>query len=156
MSFPIAVMEPGDVYAGRPLLLSVARTLALSGGPFGSPGWPERNLHTDVNAAKEAGLSQVVVSGTQWEGHMVGLLVQAAGLSWFDGGHLDVKLTKSVKVGETVQPKLRLDAVTHHEGHAYAGLTVWCENAHGESVLVGTAKCPIPAREEEPCMIAPQ
>lgn len=150
MTFPIETMAPGEVHAGQPLTLSVARTLALSGGPFGSPGWPDRNLHTDIEAAREAGLSEVVVSGTQWEGHLVGLLVRAAGPAWFDGGHLDVKLTRSMKVGETVQPKLRLDAVTQTEGRTYAALSVWCENGQGDPVLVGTARCPIAQRGGKP------
>lgn len=144
MSLPIDTMQPGDVRAGRPLVLSVARTLALSGGPFDSPCWPDRNLHTDIEAAQAAGLSEVVVSGTQWEGHLVGLLVRTFGIGWFDGGQLDVKLTRSVKVGETVQAKLRLDAVTHTEDRNVAELTVWCENGEGDQVLVGTATCPIP------------
>lgn len=34
----------------------------------------------------------MVVSGTQWEGYLVGLLVETMGQAWFEGGRLDVKI----------------------------------------------------------------
>ena len=129
--------------------MSLARALALSGGPMDKPGWPDKNLHTDTAAAMSAGLSEIVVSGTQWEGHMVGLLVDTMGLAWFEGGRMSVKIPRSVKIGETVQPKLKLDAVVQREGHTLAELTIWCENAEGQEVLVGTATCRMPATGAE-------
>ncbi len=150
MSLPIMSMKPGDVRTGHVRTMTWARVLALSGGPLDKPGWPDKNLHTDAESAAAAGLPQVVVSGTQWEGHVAGLLVDTMGLAWFQGGCMNVKIPRSVKIGESLVPKLRLDAIVQHDKGAVAELTVWCENAQSEQVLVGTATCGMPNDEVAP------
>ena len=94
MSNQLQGLEPGVVLAGRPRHMTLARVLAQSGGPLDMPGWPDRNLHTDAQAAASAGLDGVVVSGTQWEGHMAGFLVDVFGLAWFHGGEFKVKIPR--------------------------------------------------------------
>ena len=42
----IGSMAIGSVTSGRKRTLTLARALALSGGAFDIPGWPDRNLHT--------------------------------------------------------------------------------------------------------------
>lgn len=44
MTLPIVLMKRGDVRVGRPRELTMARALALSGGPDKS-GWPEKELY---------------------------------------------------------------------------------------------------------------
>jgi acyl dehydratase len=139
----VSTAEIGHVFEGRPRQLTWARALALSGGPFGTPGWPDRNLHTDIDAARDAGLSEVVVSGTQWLGYLVGLMVELFGVAWFGDGELDIKIPRSVKIDETIQPKARLEAREASGSRTRATLSVWCENQDGEQVLVGTAACMI-------------
>jgi acyl dehydratase len=136
--------EPGRVFEGRPRRLTWARALALSGGPFDAPGWPDKNLHTDPEAARTAGLSEVVVSGTQWEGYLVGLLVELFGLDWMRHGHLDIKIPRSVKIGETIRPRVRLDGREGTEGAVRFTLGIWCENQDAQQVMVGTASCLVP------------
>ena len=137
----VSTAEIGHVFAGRPRKLTWARALALSGGPFGTPGWPEKNLHTDIAAAREAGLSEVVVSGTQWLGYLVGLMVELFGVEWFGSGELDIKIPRSVKIDETIQPKARLETREDDGARTRVTLSVWCENQDGQQVLVGTAAC---------------
>ena len=131
----------GELFEGKARRLTWARALALSGGPFDAAGWPEKNLHTDLAAANAAGLSDVVVSGTQWEGYLVGLMVELFGSEWFGGGSLDIKIPRSVKIGEVIQPKARLQARTPEADGTQVDLEVWCENEAGQQVLVGTASC---------------
>ena len=145
MSLPIFSLKPGDVHSGAPRRVSLARVLASSGGLFDKPGWPDRNLHTDAAAAAAAGLAAMVVSATQWEGHMAGLLVDIRGLAWFDGGEMNVKMPRSVGVGETLVSKVRLEALAERDGRTVAAFSVWVENAEAQQVLVGTASCPMPA-----------
>lgn len=140
---PLSV-ELGHVFKGRARQLTWARALALSGGPFDTPGWPDKNLHTDLEAARKTGLSEVVVSGTQWEGYLVGLLVEICGIAWMRGGHLDIKIPRSVKIGETLQPKARLEAREKLDDGARIALSIWCENQDAQQVMVGTATCVIP------------
>ena len=152
----IGSMKVGQVVSGARRTLTLARALALSGGAFDSPGWPDRNLHTDSTVAAETGLAEIVVSGTQWEGYLVGLLVEIFGVGWFAGGELDIKIPRSVRIGDTVQPYARLDAITACEGadaHApatLATLSVWCENGDGQQVMIGTALCAIPRADQPP------
>lgn len=144
MSSSLFKAEIGRTFEGRARQLTWARALALSGGPFDAPKWPERNLHTDLGAANEAGLAEVVVSGTQWEGYLVGFLVELFGMNWFGHGELDIKIPRSVKIGETVQPKARLEQREVQDVGTRIDLSVWCENQTGDQVLVGTAACTLP------------
>ena len=144
-ALPILAMQPDDVRIGRPRLMSLGRVLALSGGPFPNPGWPAKNLHTDMAAAQAAGLATIVVSGTQWEGHMVGLLVDTVGPGWFAGGTIDIKLPRSVKVDETLTPQLKLEGFEERAGRRFALFSVTVLNGDGQEVLVGSASAPVPA-----------
>lgn len=149
MSVPVIEAKVGEVYTGKARKLTWARALALSGGPFETPGWPEKNLHTDLKAANDAGLSTVVVSGTQWEGYLVGLLVEIFGMAWFRGGHLDIKIPRSVKIDETVQSKACLEEREQEADAVRIALSVWCENQDGEQVMVGTASCAVSAQTQK-------
>lgn len=140
----IGSMDVGSVASGRRRTLTLARALALSGGAFDNPDWPDRNLHTDANVAAAAGLAEIVVSGTQWEGYLVGLLVEIFGVRWFDGGELDIKIPRSVRIGDSIQPHARLDEIACSDSRRRATLAVWCENGEGQQVMVGTASCAIP------------
>lgn len=133
----------GHVFEGRARQLTWARALALSGGPFETPGWPDKNLHTDLDAARKTGLSEVVVSGTQWEGYLVGLLVDICGIDWMHSGHLDIKIPRSVKIGETLRPMARLEAREKLDSGARIAFSIWCENQDAQQVMVGTAVCVI-------------
>lgn len=145
MSALLQQVHAGATLAGRPRHMTLPRVLALSGGPLDKPGWPDRNLHTDQAAAAAAGLDGLVVSGTQWEGHLAGFLVEVFGLAWFEGGEFNVKIPRSVRLGDTLRPMLRCESMQlGPEGTRYE-LAVWCENGAGEPVLAGTASCTVPA-----------
>lgn len=138
------VLKTGEIREGRPRTLTLSRALALSGGPLDKPGWPDKNLHTDAQAAADAGLPAIVVSGTQWEGYAVGLLVETFGPAWFEGGIIDIKIPRSVRIGETIRPRLRLEEITGAGNQQRARVKIWCENGQGQEVLVGTASCAVP------------
>lgn len=144
MRMHVADVEIGRVFDGRRHHLTLARALAFSGGPLDAPNWPEKNLHTDLAAANEAGLAAVVASGTQFEGYLISLLVELCGRAWVEEGELDVKITRSVKVGETVQAKAELTSRTSERGFLRVVFNVWCENQDGVKVLTGTATCVLP------------
>jgi len=144
----LAAAAPGTEFRGGPRKLTLARALALSGGPFDLPVWPERNLHTDLEAAREAGLAEIVVSGTQWVGYTVGLLVELCGPAWFEHGEIEHRITRSVRIDETLTPAAVLEAREAVEGGVRVTLAVRCDNAAGEHVLVGKASCLLPAQPE--------
>jgi len=133
--------EIGAQLAGRPLTLTLARVLAFSGGPIAEPGWPERNLHTDLAKAREAGLDQIIASGTQSEGLLTAFLVETFGPNWFGGGALDVRFVKPVRVGDTVRPALRWIANKRDGDRLHLTAECWCEIDDGSRVIEGKASC---------------
>lgn len=137
----IDLAEIGSVFCGPRHHLSLERVLAFSGGPFARPNWPDRNLHTDLEKAREAGLSGVIVSATQFEGYLVDLLIDLFGDIWFTAGTIETRIPRSLMLDDVVQAKAVLQAV-HDDGESrnYT-MDVSCENQHGEQVLVGKASC---------------
>jgi acyl dehydratase len=126
------------------LTLSLARVLALSGGPLGEAGWPQRNLHTDVAKAREAGLGGIIASGTQSEGLLIGFLVELFGERWYAGAELDVRFLKPVSVNETVRPVVRLVTREVVDDRERIMLECWCETNAGERVIDGRATVTVP------------
>jgi acyl dehydratase len=133
----------GELFEGRLHTLSLARILAFSGGPIDQTEWPDVNLHTNVEKAREAGLDGIIASGTQFEGVLLELLVGLFGSAWHITGNIEAKITKSVYVDQTIQAKAMLlarDITTRGEK---VSVEVWCENGDGEKVLVGTASAEV-------------
>ena len=126
-------------FTGCPLTLTRARILAFSGGPLDAEGWPERNLHTDVDKAREAGLDTIIASGTQSEGLLIGLLVELFDAHWYAGGELDVRFLRPVRAGDTVTPAVRLTERIVVDGGLRLTLACRCETRPGKSVIEGTA-----------------
>lgn len=131
----------GTTFDGPPMAMTIERVLAFSSGVPGEPGWPHRNLHTDEGKAREAGLPAIIASGTQSEGLLIELLIDLFGASWHRSGVVELKLPRSVVVGDVVRAKATLRAIREADGGAVCDLDVWCEKQTGEAVLVGTASC---------------
>jgi hypothetical protein len=136
--------EIGTVFAGPVYHLSIERVLAFSGGPFSRPNWPDRNLHTDLEKAQEAGLPGIIVSATQFEGYLIDLLVDLFGETWFTAGAIENRIPKSLMLDDFVQPKAVLRAVDDDGETRTFTMDVSCENQRGEQVLVGAASCRLP------------
>jgi acyl-coenzyme A thioesterase PaaI-like protein len=130
----------GDHLIGPGKQLSIGRLLAFSGGQFGMPGWPAVSTHTDSGAAAAAGLRAPIAAGTQVESYLAALLVSHFGLSWFQGGRLDVRFIKPAYEGDTIVAHAVIGADTGVAGPWEC--EVWCENQDGERVATGTAIVP--------------
>ena len=143
MKSPLTFAKLGEAFEGRPCAYSLARVLAFSGGFISEPDWPHKNLHTDLKMAQEAGLEEIIASGTQSEGVLVSLLIDLFGVTWLEQGVMDVKVINSVYVDDIVRAKAILKERTNKEGVDQALLDVWCEKQDGTKVIVGTAVCSI-------------
>lgn len=142
---PAIRFEVGQIVAGRKLEMSLPRVLAFSGGAFDEAGWPQANLHTNIDKAREAGLDHIIASGTQSEGLLIGLLIDIFGNAWHWSGELEVRFLKPVRVDDTVQPKLQwLTQAEKANTMRWIG-SVWCETGTGERVIEGTASCTVPS-----------
>ena len=137
----ISSAQVGTTFEGRVRDFALDRVLAFSGGFLSAPNWPHKNLHTDVDKAREAGLPDLIASGNQSVGILVTLLMRLFGETWLHTGVLDLKIVNSVRVGDTVQARATLKE--RHEGSESMAfvLDAWCENQHGTTVVSGTAKC---------------
>ncbi len=132
---------PGDVFESGTIPVSFAKMLAFSGGPFDTPGWPLRNIHTDYEKAREAGIPVPIASGIQAESHLVRLLEGAFGDAWFRTGMLDVKHVRPLAAGDAFALKARVaERRQLGEGTTRYVLEVSGARPDGTLVLTGTAE----------------
>jgi acyl dehydratase len=130
----------GEEFVGKPKKLTWERIWAFSGGPFGTPGWPKKNIHTDLDSARRMGLSTVYVSATQYLGHLAELMIDLFGEGWLRGGRVTgVKFIKPVAEGDTLQTKATVRSKEQSGSRVEFTMGVWCENQNGDKVLVGSA-----------------
>ncbi len=139
-------VQVGATLTGRALRLSLARILAFSAGAIGEPEWPQRNLHTDIAKAREAGLDGIIASGTQSEGLLIGFLIDTFGVdAWYSGGALQLRFRQPVKVDDVVRPVLRWSAVESEGDAVRLQADCWVARVNGDRVIEGTATCRVTA-----------
>ncbi len=131
----------GEEFKGGARQLTMTRLLAFSGGPFAAPGWPAKNLHTDVAKAAEAGLGGPIASGVQCEGDIIALMMELFGEAWLRHGRLHVMYPRPVFAGTWVQARARIRGRRPTDDGSFVELDVWCETSEGVKVVVGTASC---------------
>lgn len=130
----------GQEFAGKQKKLTWERIWAFSGGPFNTPGWPKKNIHTDLEFAHSMGLSTVYVSATQYLGHFAELMIDLFGEGWLTSGKtIKSKFIKTVTEGDTIQIKAKVHSKKEKGSVVEYTLDVWCENQNGDKVLVGSA-----------------
>jgi len=137
----------GSILHGRSFRCTLARTLAFSGGPLDTPGWPQRNLHTDEAKALEAGLPGIIVSGTQFEGLLLSYLTDLFGEHWYRNGKLEAKFVRNVFINDVVLPVVIVRDIETVGQEIVFHLDVWCERQDGEKALIGQACVNVPASE---------
>ena len=131
--------KEGQEYGGRPKKISWERLWTFSGGPLANSGWPRKNVHTDLEFAKECGLPSVAASATQNQGYVVQLMIDLFGVAWFSHGTMDVRFVGLTNVEDIVVPKAVVKSKEAHDNQTKYLMEVWVANQRGEKVLVGTA-----------------
>lgn len=102
-------------------------------------GKDTKNIHTDDEVARKAGLPRALAQGRYPVGYLSEYLFDFFERGWIQGGRLDVSLVKPIFPGDTitirgvVREKVREDKFTR------IVLDVWLENQNGEKATVGTA-----------------
>lgn len=137
----LAYAKDGEVLSGRTRTISLTRVLAFSGGPFDQPNWPELNLHTNSERARKAGLPDMIASGTQSEGILIGFLISVCGQIWHRCGMMELRFVKPVLVGETITPKLRVLGRAAEGSEIRVNFEAWCETGKGNIPVIGQASC---------------
>lgn len=134
-------MKIGTEYSNKPKLMAEQRVFALSGGPFNSPNFPAKNIHTSLEFAKSVGLPTRAISAAQYEGQLTALLVEILDDDWFKHGRMEVKFIATVDVGDVITSKAVVSSIEKQKEGTRIFFNVWCENQHGNKVLIGTASC---------------
>ncbi len=129
----------GDTFAGKPKKVSWERLWTFSGGNLSNAGWPRKNLHTDLEFARNCGLPSVGASATQFMGYVAQLMIDLFGAAWLSNGTMDVKFIALVDAGDTLVSKAVVTGKEHQGGTSRFTFDVWCENQKGQKVLVGSA-----------------
>ena len=103
----------------------------------------EKNIHTDDDVARAAGLPAAIAAGVQFMSYIFEMLRQEYGFQSVAGTVLDVRIRAPVFAGDTVAPRGRVTELQADSPGKRVLLEVWCENQRGEQVIAGTAQVPV-------------
>ncbi|MYB76909.1 MAG: MaoC family dehydratase [Chloroflexi bacterium] len=129
----------GHTVTGRTKKVTSYRTWLFSGGWLRFDGWPAKNVHTDLAAARRSGLPTRAASGAMCLGYLTELLVDLFGEAWLSHGELTSKFIGIVDAGDDIVSKATVTNVEKTKSGVRIFLDVLCENQDGTPVVVGTA-----------------
>jgi acyl dehydratase len=102
-------------------------------------GKDTKNIHTDDEIARKAGLPRAVAQGRYPIGYLSEVLLDFFGKGWVQGGKLEVSLIKGIYPGDTIAIKGKVRDKIQEGDTIRIILDVWIENQMGEKATVGTA-----------------
>ena len=122
-------------------LAPVARVVTLEDMILFEPEG-EKNIHTDDEVARAAGLPAAIAAGVQFMSYVFEMLHREYGFPSVQGTVLDVRIREPVFAGDTVTARGRVTDVQTDGPRSRVSLEVWCENQRGGQVIAGTAQVP--------------
>jgi acyl dehydratase len=106
---------------------------------FSMVGKHFRNIHTDIEVARRAGLTDTLAQGQMEAVYLTELLTSFFGASWFTSGWQKVKFIRPVYCGD----KLKACGVVTQERRqgkdTILDLDIWVENENGQMTAAGWA-----------------
>ena len=129
--------KEGEVFTGKPKTFSWERLWAFSGSRFRLEGWPSKNVHTDLDFAKGAGLPSIGASAAQYQCHLVELMIDLFGVEWLSHGWMDMKFIALVDHGDVLVSKAVVQSKAVEDDATKFTMDVYSENQRGEKVQVG-------------------
>lgn len=136
--------KEGEKFIGKIRTITQERLNYFSGGFPKGPDWPAKNIHTDLQTAKKAGLKCVAASGAMFEGHLIDLMVDLFGERWLTYGAMSLSFINIMDRDDTLLPKAVVKAKKSLISQIEFTLEICCENQHGMKVVVGTGRGVIP------------
>jgi 3-hydroxybutyryl-CoA dehydratase len=100
----------------------------------------EKNIHTDDEVARAAGLPAAIAAGVQFMSYIFEMLQREYGFDSAPGTVMDVRIRAPVFAGDTVTARGRVTSSEPKSEGQRVHLDVWCENQRGERVIDGTAE----------------
>jgi len=102
-------------------------------------GRDTKNIHTDDEVARKAGLPRALAQGRYPIGYISERMVDFFGQGWLQGGRIEVSLVKGIFPGDTITVKGVITEKTPEGDKIRLVLDVWLENQHGEPATAGVA-----------------
>jgi len=127
-------------FTGNWKAVTEERVFAFSGGFPDDPGWPKKNIHTDLEFARSCGLPTRAASGAMFEGYLAELMTELFGEQWLRGGTMTLSFIATVDCGDRLLPHAVVRSKEPNGSVVRFTVDVWCENQHGTKVVVGTAQ----------------
>ena len=114
------------------------RVWNFSGGYPKGPQWPAKNIHTDLEFARQCGLKSRALSAAMFVGYLSEFMIDLFGVSWLTHGTMDLKFIAMVNVDEEVVPRAVVTSKKVEGSGPLFSLDVWVHKKSGEKVAVGT------------------
>ena len=131
--------QKGTEFQGKLKTVTEERVYAFSGGFPKGKDWPKKNIHTDLEFAESCGLPSRAASGAMFEGYLTELMIDLFGIDWLTYGKMSLKFIAIVDVNDTVLPRAAVQSKQVQNSDVSFTMDVWCENQHGNKVVVGIA-----------------
>ena len=131
--------QEGQAFSGKLKTVTEERVYAFSGGFPKGPQWPNKNIHTNLEFAKSCGLPARAASGSMFEGYLTELMIDLFEASWLKQGKMQLVFIRMVNIGDTLVAKAIVQSKQAEDSGLRFVMEVWCENQHGNKVVVGTA-----------------
>ena len=130
--------QEGCEFSGKLKEITEERVYAFSGGFPRGPGWPHKNIHTDLEFARRCGLPTRNASGSMFESYLTELMIDLFGEDWLKQGKMQLVFIRMVTIGDRLLPKAIVQSKRLEDAGMRFVLEIWCENQHGDKVVVGT------------------
>lgn len=131
--------QEGYGVSGNLKTVTEEKVYYFSGGFPRDPGYPKKNIHTDLEFAMSCGLPTRAASGAMFEGYLAELMINLFGEGWLRHGKMSLTFIAIVDPGDTLVPKAVVQSRQAEDSGIRFAMEVWCENQHGRKVVVGTA-----------------
>ena len=102
-------------------------------------GKDTKNIHTDDEIARRAGLPRALAQGRYPVGYISERMMDFFGKGWVQGGNLEVSLVKGIFPGDTITVKGIITEKLPDGDAIRLVLDVWLENQAGEPATAGIA-----------------
>ncbi len=134
------------ILAGTSLVPLVKRVMQDQIAVFSLVGKHLKNIHTDLEVARRAGLPTTIAQGMMVTVYLTELLTSFFGPSWFTTGWETMKFIAPLLSGETVTARGVVTGERREAEGTRLELEIWCENSAGKMTVAGWAS----ARVNEP------
>lgn len=135
---PVSRATAGLV-AGTPLVPLYKQPFQDQIAVFSMVGRHFRNIHTDIEVARRAGLKDTLAQGLMESVYLTELLTNFFGPAWFTTGWQMVKFLRPVYCGERLTARGVVRGERQDDSGIRLELEIWVENASGEMTAAGWA-----------------